>query len=57
MTAQAQQEIDIAWLRESEDRLSAYHAGEMETISMDEAMNRIITLCIDNPAQAPVVMA
>ena len=41
MTTQAQQEIDIACVREAEDRLSAYRAGEMKTISMDEAMKRI----------------
>lgn len=43
MTAQAQQEIEGAWVRESEDRLSAYRAGEMGTISMEEAMKRIKT--------------
>jgi hypothetical protein len=57
MTAQEQQEIENAWVRESEDRLSAYHAGEMGTVSMDEAMKRINALCIDNPAKEPVVMA
>ena len=36
-----QLEIEGAWVRESEDRLSAYHAGEMSAISIDEAMQRI----------------
>jgi hypothetical protein len=43
MTAQEQQEIESAWVRESEDRLSAYHAGEMSSMLMDEAMERINT--------------
>ena len=36
-----QLEIEGACVREAEDRLSAYRAGEMQTISMDEAMKRI----------------
>lgn len=39
-----QQEIDGAWVRESEDRLSAYHAGDMSAMSMDEVIKRINTL-------------
>lgn len=38
---QKQLEIEGACVREAEDRLSAYRAGEMQTISMDEAMKRI----------------
>jgi putative addiction module component (TIGR02574 family) len=41
---QNQQEIEGAWVRESEDRLAAYHAGEMGAMSIDEAMRRINTL-------------
>jgi putative addiction module component (TIGR02574 family) len=36
-----QLEIEGAWVRESEDRLAAYHAGEMSAMSIDEAMQRI----------------
>jgi putative addiction module component (TIGR02574 family) len=36
-----QLEIQGAWVRESEDRLAAYHAGEMKAMSIDEAMQRI----------------
>ncbi len=36
-----QQEIEGAWIREAEDRLSAYRAGEISAISMEEFMQRI----------------
>lgn len=42
-----QQELDVFFVRESEDRLSAYRAGEMSAMSTDEAMKRIHTLCGD----------
>jgi Putative addiction module component len=34
-------DIEGAWVRESEDRLAAYRAGEMSAMSIDEAMQRI----------------
>ena len=36
-----QLEIEGACVRESEDRLAAYNAGEMSAMSIDEAMQRI----------------
>jgi hypothetical protein len=36
-----QLEIERACVRESEDRLSAYHVGEMSAMSIDEAMHWI----------------
>jgi putative addiction module component (TIGR02574 family) len=41
---QADPNIDQLWVQEAEDRLSAYHAGELEAIASDIVFEELKTL-------------